>query len=214
VILSLSFLTTAPLSLHAHAHAHTQAALLLPSDADMLAAIAPLLQPVAPPGGMLDVLGGDDVTSRPHLALGQGAIEDPSFYYTPLSNLDYGAIDSPHLPMYRRGFGQALYDYNLTLQYAAYELSPGTAYAVNVTYYANSADEQVLNRLVLNGDMVLHDYMAPPFPMVTLSFAVPATVVDAAIATGDGLTLSCNQPYGLGTSGRCCQITDVLLYPL
>ncbi len=163
-------------------------------------------------GGLYDWLGATADAPRPHLDPGQGATSDPSFYFTPLQSFEGLTPQSNVTRMSWRTFVQAFYDASVTLRYSADEIEAGAAYTLRVVYFAstNWQPGHPQNRLVVNGNYVVHDYMYPPYPMEVLQFTIPGNVT----AAGGGLQLSCNQPPGLGTSGRCCQISEVWLTPV
>ena len=90
------------------------------------------------------------------------------------------------------------YDSSMRLVYTG--LDRNARYVLRVTYVGGST-----SRLLANGE-VLHDYRAPPVTTQVQSFSLATNTT-----AGGRLVVSCNQPPGLGGTGRTCQIAEIWL---
>ena len=70
---------------------------------------------------------------------------------------------------------------------------------------AGSSGSSPGNRLMAN-DEILHDYQQAPAMMQVQSFPI-----SKATTAGGSLVIRCNQPKGLGGTGRTCEISEVWL---
>jgi len=171
------------------------------AEPERLAALDAILRWDDPgPGGFYDDLGNAD--NQPHLVPGKPYPEDPQFFETPLVSFDC----RPGWKLSWCDSVDNLYESSVSLHYT--DLDPRAAYAVRIVYAgARGRDGEIIRvRLVADGDLEVHDWIAKPRPIEPLEFEVPRA------ATSDGeLTLTCRAEPGRGGPGRGCQIGEVWL---
>jgi hypothetical protein len=153
------------------------------------------------PGGFYDDLG--NATASPHLDRGLGAERDPAFLQTPLDGHFAAGVGTP-LPLRTSwvDFSWGLNDNAVTLNYA--DLDPSAEYRVRVVYPDVHAKAKI--RLVANGSVEIHPYIARANPIAPVAFDIPH-----AATAGGKLTLKWNREPGLGGNGSGCSISEVWL---
>jgi hypothetical protein len=166
-------------------------------EADRRAAIDEILNWTNPgPGGFYDDLG--DVSAQPHLVRGEDYAADPAFLRSP-----HAAIAG--VGMYRKSFwtqAASLIDAPLRMRYP--DLDPAAQYKIRVVYAGDSPRQKM--RLVANGSIEIHPYMAKPTPYRPIEFDIPRE------ATQKGeLNLAWTREPGQGGNGRGCAVAEVWL---
>ncbi|MCB1103378.1 MAG: hypothetical protein H7A44_08225 [Opitutaceae bacterium] len=160
------------------------------------------------PGGFYDDLG--NTAAQPHLVPGVGHDQDPAFIHTPLNG--HFPADGPPLPLRKSwvDYIWGLKDNPISLQYDG--LDPGATYRIRVVYPrfpppAKFTSPQLGKiRLMADGDIPIHDYIARPYPVKPIMYDIPRQ------ATRDGkLTLTWNREPGLGGNGKGCDISEIWL---
>lgn len=153
------------------------------------------------PGGYYDDLG--NAAASPHLDRGVGAERDPAFLLTPLDGHFAAGVGTP-LPwrMSWVDFAWGLNDNNVTLNYT--HLDPTAEYRVRVVYPDVRAKAKI--RLVANGNVEIHPFIARATPIAPVAFDVPASAT-----AGGKLTLTWTREPGLGGNGSGCSISEVWL---
>ncbi len=97
---------------------------------------------------------------------------------------------------------ETLYDTPLRLRYTG--LDPKARYKVRVVYGGDNFKRKI--RLMANDAIEVHPFLAKPFPIKPIEFALPQ------VATERGeLSLSWFGEPGLGGNGRACQVSEVWL---
>ena len=137
---------------------------------------------------------------------------DPDYYASPYTT----AASSKDLMQTNRLAWQrkALVFYDATLRLVYPNLDPRAEYVLDIVYAGKpppggsdlEATAPGRNRLMAN-DELLHDYVAPPVVMTKQSFPISRTTT----AGGRTLVVKCDQPPGLGGTGRTCEIAEVWL---
>ena len=217
-----------PLSDAAFLLARLQEISQIASEAARLSAITALVNHTDPgPGGFFDKLGGAQPELAPHLLPGEGYLNDPSFYFTPLSaGPSYRCLDSAHRLSWQT-YAMSQFDgSSVSLLYDS--LDRNKTYEAHVVF-STSADVNMNGypnrvRLVAGGvhvwpispwapapcpdpsDNSPCQFSVPPTPMAKTLVPIPRSVT----ANGS-LTLTCSQPRGSGGGGRACQIAEVWL---
>jgi len=180
----------------------------LTSEADRLAAIKEIAQWTnAGPGGFYDDLG--NVARQPHLVRGRRFDEDPGSMESPRVDFEEDlVVDEPDEKSQgaRRiswmDHAETLYDTPLRLRYTG--LDPKARYKVRVVYGGDNFKRKI--RLMANDAIEVHPFLAKPFPIKPIEFALPQ------VATERGeLSLSWFGEPGLGGNGRACQVSEVWL---
>jgi hypothetical protein len=169
----------------------------MPDEASRLKAIDEILNWTnAGPGGFYDDLG--DPLAQPHLVRGPGYPKDPAFLESPL--VGFG----PRAP-YRRSVwtdAESLGDAPLRMHYAG--LDPNAQYKLRITYGGDAPRQKI--RLMANGAIEIHPYMAKPTPYHPVEFDLPKE----ATQSGE-LDLAWTREPGQGGNGRGCQVAEVWL---
>ena len=148
------------------------------------------------PGGFYDDLG--DPAAQPHLVRGADYASDPAFLNSP--HVAFGGVG-----VYRKSFwthAASLNDEPLRMRYA--DLDPTAQYKIRVVYGGDSPRQKI--RLVANGAIEIHPFIAKPVPYRPIEFDIPRE------ATRDGvLNLAWTREPGQGGNGRGCQVSEVWL---
>jgi hypothetical protein len=150
------------------------------------------------PGSFYDDLGNP--AQQPHLRRHAGIVEDPAHFARGATGFGDGRS-------WRRSWithAESFYDDPLELVYD--DVDPDASYAVIVVYAGDVPDPDTRIRLVANGTIEIHGWMAKPARVEPLVFAVP----DKAVRSGR-LTLEWRQKPGTGGSGRGLQVAEVWL---
>ncbi len=159
------------------------------------------------PGGFYDDLG--NVGRQPHLVQVPGFDEDPSRMESVRVDFEEDLVlDSPE-----EGAGaprrvswidhaESLYDTPLRMRYTG--LDPAARYRVRVVYAGDNFKRKI--RLIANGAIEIHSYIARPVPVRPMEFPIPSE----AVRDGE-LVLSWFGETGLGGNGRNCQVSEVWL---
>ena len=167
------------------------------SETDRLAAIDEILNWTNPgPGGFYDDLG--DPNAQPHLVRGAPYAEDPAFLHS--SYIAFGGIGS-----YRKSFwtqAGTLNDEPLRMRYT--DLDPNAQYKIRVVYGGDSPRQKL--RLVANGSIEIHPFVAKPVPYKPIEFDIP----HEATRTGE-LNLAWTREPGQGGNGRGCDVSEIWL---
>ena len=151
------------------------------------------------PGGFYDDLGNP--TQQPHLVKGKGYESDPAFFESSLSGfgIDSGlpmVVKPPYIPISWWDGSMALYDAPLQMHYE--NLDPDAQYKIRVVYTGGEI------RLWADQQTEIHPYINKLYQL--LEYDVPQKT------TSDGdLTLTWNQPPGVGGTGRGNQVAEVWL---
>ena len=166
-------------------------------ESDRRAAIDQILNWTNPgPGGFYDDLG--DPAAQPHLVRGEDYASDPAFLHSP--HVGFGAART-----YRKSFwthAASLNDEPLRLHYTG--LDPNAQYKIRVVYAGDSPRQKL--RLVANGSIEIHPFLARPVPYRPIEFDVPRE----ATRTGD-LNLAWRREPGQGGNGRGCEVSEIWL---
>src|SRR5204863_444151 len=88
--------------------------------------------------------------------------------------------------------------------YKAIAVDRGARYKLRVVYASDVPSRKI--RLVANGNIEIHPFMAKPTPPKAIEFDIPAE----ATKRGE-LTLSWFREQGLGDNGRGCHVAEVWL---
>ena len=164
---------------------------------DRLAAIREIVDWTNPgPGGFYDDLG--DPAAQPHLVRTGDYASDPAFLHS--AYVGFGASRS-----YRKSFwthAGSLGNEPLRMRYTG--LDRGAQYRIRVVYAGDSSRQKI--RLVANGGIEIHPYIAKPVPYKPIEFEIPR----AATANGE-LNLSWTREPGQGGNGRGCDVAEVWL---
>ena len=83
-------------------------------------------------------------------------------------------------------------------------LDPNAEYKLRITYGGDSPRQRI--RLVANGSIEIHPYMAKPTPYRPIEFDVPKEAT-----RGGALDLAWTREPGQGGNGRGCQVSEVWL---
>jgi hypothetical protein len=173
----------------------------LPGANAQVAAIRALLARTDPgPGGFYDELGNPG--NRPHLLTGPGFENDPG--YRRSVRLDFCSPDTLQdtAPVAWKAWAETLYDQPLIMEYTG--LEKDAPYRLRVVHSGDSPGVRL--RLVANGSIVIHPYIARTWPPAPQEFAIPLQ------ATAQGsLKLAWNREPGMGGSGVGCQVAEVWL---
>ncbi len=176
----------------------------LPSEEERRVALQRILNWTnAGPGGFYDDLGNPAL--EPHLVRGPDFRDDPAAVVSPRSDFegdeDMGAARVPRR-MSWMDHAESLYDAPLLMHYAG--LDDKASYKIRVVYGGDDFDHKI--RLVANEGVEIHPYLAKPFPIEPLEFAIPS----GAIKNGE-LNLTWSGEQGLGGNGRTCEVSEVWL---
>jgi hypothetical protein len=148
------------------------------------------------PGGFYDDLG--DVMAEPHLVRGGDYAADPAFLESP--HTAFGGVSN-----YRKSFwthAASLNDAPLHLRYT--DLDRTAQYKIRVVYGGDSPRQKL--RLVANGSIEIHPYIAKPVPYHPIEFDIPAEAT-----RGGELNLSWTREPGQGDNGRGCAVSEIWL---
>ena len=168
-----------------------------------IAAIRSLLFRTDPgPGGFYDQLG--NVSSRPHLELGPGSVQDPEFRNSPFIGFRYPDPFHGGAPIAWKCWAGSLFDAPLTMRYS--NLDPKTPYRLRVVHSGDAPHMKL--RLVANDTIEIHPYVLRAWPPAPQEFSIPATAT-----AGGELKLAWTREPGLGGNGRGCQVAEVWLIP-
>jgi len=167
------------------------------NEADRRAAIDLILNWTNPgPGGFYDDLG--DAAAQPHLVRSGDYASDPAFLTSP--HIGFGGIGQ-----YRKSFwshAASLGDEPLRLRYTDLDLN--AEYKIRVIYGGDSPRQKM--RLVANGSIEIHGFIAKPNPYRPIEFDIP----HEATRTGE-LNLAWTREPGQGGNGRGCEVSEVWL---
>jgi hypothetical protein len=167
------------------------------TEADRLAAVDEILNWTNPgPGGFYDDLG--DTAAQPHLVRGGDYASDPAFLNSP--HVAFGGVGS-----YRKSFwthAASLNDAPLGMRYTG--LDPAAQYKIRVVYGGDSPRQKI--RLVANGAVEIHPFIAKPVPHRPIEFDIPREATRTGV-----LNLAWTREPGQGGNGRGCQISEVWL---
>jgi hypothetical protein len=167
------------------------------TEAGRLAAIDEILNWTNPgPGGFYDDLG--DTAAQPHLVRGGDYASDPAFLNSP--HVAFGGVGS-----YRKSFwthAAPLNDEPLRMRYTG--LDPAAQYKIRVVYGGDSPQQKI--RLVANGAVEIHPFIAKPVPYRPIEFDIPREATSHGV-----LNLAWTREPGKGGNGRGCQISEVWL---
>jgi len=97
---------------------------------------------------------------------------------------------------------ESLYDAPLQMRYIGLDDKAG--YKIRVVYGGDDFRHKI--RLVADEGIEIHPYIAKPFPIEPMEFAIPPGV----IKKGE-LLLTWSGEQGLGGNGRTCQVSEVWL---
>ncbi len=168
-----------------------------------IAAIRSLLFRTDPgPGGFYDQLG--NVSSRPHLELGPGSVQDPELRNSPFIGFRYPDPFHGGAPIAWKCWAESLFDAPLTMRYS--NLDPKTPYRLRVVHSGDAPHMKL--RLVANDTIEIHPYVLRAWPPAPQEFSIPATAT-----AGGELKLAWTREPGLGGNGRGCQVAEVWLIP-
>jgi hypothetical protein len=164
---------------------------------DRRAAIDEILNWTNPgPGGFYDDLG--DPAAQPHLVRGADYASDPAFLKSP-----HVAFDG--VALYRKSFwthAASLNDEPLKMRYT--DLDPAAQYKIRVVYGGDSPRQKI--RLVANGAIEIHPFIAKPVPYRPIEFDIPREATRSGV-----LNLAWTREPGQGGNGRGCQVSEVWL---
>jgi glycosyl hydrolase family 20 len=167
------------------------------NEAERRAAIDEILNWTNPgPGGFYDDLG--DPTGQPHLVRGDDYASDPAFLSSP--HVAFGGVGS-----YRKSFwthAASLNDEPLRMRYT--DLDPAAQYKIRVVYGGDSPRQRI--RLVANGAIEIHPFIAKPVPYRPIEFDIPSEATRSGV-----LNLAWTREPGQGGNGRGCQVSEVWL---
>ncbi len=166
-------------------------------ESDRLAAIDEIVNWTNPgPGGFYDNLG--ELGAQPHLVRGAGYADDPAFLHS--AHVGFGEPRS-----YRKSFwtyAGSLNDEPLKMRYT--DLDPAAQYKIRVVYAGDSPRQKI--RLVANGSIEIHPFIAKATPYRPVEFEVPRE------ATRNGeLNLAWTREPGQGGNGRGCDVSEIWL---
>lgn len=167
----------------------------MPDEAARLKAISEIVHWTDPgPGGFYDDLG--NLTRQPHLVRGPGPLKDPAFLESSL----VGFAGNAAWRVSWRTDAETLYETPLRMHYDG--LDPGAHYQIRVVYAGDSPRVRI--RLVANGNIEIHPFLAKPQPIAPVEFDIPPR------ATANGtLDLTWTREPGAGGNGRGCQVAEV-----
>jgi hypothetical protein len=167
------------------------------NEADRRAAIDKILNWTNPgPGGFYDDLG--DPAFQPHLVHGADYASDPAFLSSP--HVAFGGVGP-----YRKSFwthAASLNDEPLRMRYT--DLDPAAQYKIRVVYGGDSPRQKI--RLVANGAIEIHSFIARPVPYRPIEFDIPREATRSGV-----LNLAWTREPGQGGNGRGCQVSEVWL---
>jgi hypothetical protein len=167
------------------------------NESDRRAAIDEILDWTNPgPGGFYDDLG--DPAAQPHLVRGADYASDPAFLNSP--HVAFGGVG-----VYRKSFwthAASLNDEPLRMRYA--DLDPTAQYKIRVVYGGDSPRQKI--RLVANGAVEIHAFIAKPVPYRPIEFDIPREATRSGV-----LNLAWTREPGQGGNGRGCQVSEVWL---
>jgi hypothetical protein len=169
----------------------------LDNEQDRLAAIDEILNWTNPgPGGFYDDLG--DPAAQPHLVRGADYASDPAFLHSA-----YVGFGSRH--SYRKSFwthAGSLNDESLKMHYS--DLDPNAQYKIRLVYAGDSPRQKI--RLVANGNIEIHPFIAKPVPYKPIEFDVPRQATEHGV-----LNLEWTREPGQGGNGRGCDVSEIWL---
>jgi len=176
----------------------------LPSEEARRAALQRILDWTnAGPGGFYDDLGNP--AQEPHLVRGPGFREDPAAVVSPRADFQEDEDMGP-ARMARRiswiDHAESLYDAPLQMRYTG--LGNKAAYKIRVVYGGDNFEHKI--RLVASEGVEIHPFIAKPYPIEPIEFAIPSGV----IKKGE-LILTWSGEPGLGGNGRTCEVSEVWL---
>jgi len=176
----------------------------LRSEEERRAAIQRILNWTNPgPGGFYDDLGNP--AKEPHLVRGPGFRDDPAAVISPRADFeadeDMGATGVARRTSWM-DHAESLYDAPLQMRYIGLDDKAG--YKIRVVYGGDDFRHKI--RLVADEGIEIHPYIAKPFPIEPMEFAIPPGV----IKKGE-LLLTWSGEQGLGGNGRTCQVSEVWL---
>ena len=167
------------------------------NEAERRAAIDEILNWTNPgPGGFYDDLG--DPAAQSHLVRGADYASDPAFLNSP--HVAFGGVGS-----YRKSFwthAASLNDEPLRMRYT--DLDPAAQYKIRVVYGGDSPRQKI--RLVANGAIEIHPFIAKPVPYRPIEFDIPREATRSGV-----LNLAWTREPGQGGNGRGCQVSEVWL---
>jgi hypothetical protein len=157
----------------------------------------------AGPGGFYDDLGNP--AQEPHLVRGPGFREDPAAVVSARADFEEDE-DMGAARVARRmswiDHAESLYDAPLQMRYTG--LDNKASYKIRVVYGGDDFEHKI--RLVANEGIEIHPFIAKPYPIKPIEFAIPLGV----IKNGE-LILTWSGEPGLGGNGRTCQVSEVWL---
>lgn len=167
------------------------------NEANRLAAVDEILNWTNPgPAGFYDDLG--DPAAQPHLVHGADYASDPAFLNSP--HVAFGGVGA-----YRKSFwthAASLNDEPLRMRYT--DLDPAGHYKIRVVYGGDSPRQKI--RLVANGAIEIHPFIAKPVPYRPIEFDIPHEATRGGV-----LNLAWTREQGQGGNGRGCQVSEVWL---
>jgi hypothetical protein len=176
----------------------------LPSEEARREALQRILNWTDPgPGGFYDDLGNPAKES--HLMRGPGFQEDPAAVISPRADFEEGEPKGAPGVVRRMSWidhTESLYDAPLRMRYGG--LDDQSNYKIRVVYGGDDFRHKI--RLVANDGAEIHPFIAKPYPIEPIEFAVPAGV----IKKGE-LNLTWSGEPGLGGNGRTCEVSEVWL---
>jgi len=177
----------------------------LPSEEDRREAIKGILDWTNPgPGGFYDDLGNP--VKEPHLVRGPGFRDDPAAVVSPRADFEEEDEPTGAGRVARRmswiDHEESLYDAPLQMHYSA--LDDKASYKIRAVYGGDDFEHKI--RLVANEGIEIHPFIAKPYPIEPIEFAIPS----GAIKNGELLLTWSGEP-GLGGNGRTCQVSEVWL---
>ena len=152
------------------------------------------------PDGFFDIGGSVRADDHPHLDRGQGALSDPSSYFTPIQAVHAPKHHSENsMPFNWFQFTEVYYDNSLRFFYQG--LNPNIQYTVTIVFQPNSKAPL----RITSGTTTIRDYFIPD----QMPVAVPIPV---SVTHNGSLVLEFNQPPGLAGSGRTGLVSDIWLH--
>jgi hypothetical protein len=176
----------------------------LPSEEERREAIKGILNWTNPgPGGFYDDLGNS--AKEPHLLRGPGFRDDPAAAVSPRADFEEDEPTSATGVARRMSWidhAESLYDAPLRMRYTG--LENNASYKIRVVYGGDDFEHKI--RLVANEGIEIHPFIAKPYPIEPIEFAIPSGV----IKNGE-LILTWSGEPGLGGNGRTCEVSEVWL---
>jgi len=155
------------------------------------------------PGGFYDDLGNS--AKEPYLVRGPGFRNDPAAVVSPRADFEADE-DMGSAGVARRiswmDHEESLYDAPLQMRYTG--LDDKASYKIRVVYGGDDFKHKI--RLAANEGVEIHPFIAKPYPIEPIEFAIPAGV----IKKGELLLTWSGEP-GLGGNGRSCEVSEVWL---